>query len=220
MTEHLKTFTGINLVCYILNMIFIGVDPGVHGGIAILEDGNLQVYPMPIIGDKEYDIQEIKNIVSNAIQTPQSHDSRVGRDTQILATIERQHCMPGEGLPRTFKTGFGFGMLCGLFSALDVPFQIVGAKEWQSKIFKGLPLKQDTKVSSAVIAKRLFPNTDFRASERSRKIADGMTDATCIAVYTQRFYEKKFEETTDQDSHVCRVLSENPNVCIICGKIL
>lgn len=205
-------------------MIFIGVDPGVHGGIAVIGLTGLSVFPMPIIGDKEYDIQEIKNIVSNAIQTPQSHDSRIGRDTQILATIERQHCMPGEGLPRTFKTGFGFGMLCGLFSALDVPFQIVGAKEWQSKIFRGLPLKQDTKVSSAVIAKRLFPNTDFRATLRSRKVSDGMTDATCIAVYTQRFHENKLNgrevDNGFSDTHTCRVLSENPNVCIICGKIL
>lgn len=191
-------------------MIFIGIDPGVHGGLAFI-DGELKtlaVYPMPIIGDKEYDIQQMKSILKKYVNNnPQN----------CFGTIEKQHPMPGEGLPRTFKTGTGFGILLGLFAGLDIPHQVVSAKSWQNKIFKGLPLKQDTKVSSAIIATRLFPNTNFRASERARTIADGMTDATCIAVFTQRFYD-----VTMDDEDVCRhrVLEANPQVCISCGAIL
>lgn len=192
-------------------MMFIGVDPGVHGGIAFLDssDGakapSLTVYPMPIIGDKEYDIQQIKNILLRH------------RIINCFATIEKQHCMPGEGLPRTFKTGFGFGILLGMFAGLDIPHQIVSAKTWQARIFKGLPLKQDTKVSSAVIATRLYPNTNFRISDRARTIADGMTDAACIATFTREMKDQNIQEVT---SHVHSIIEKNPHVCVSCGGIL
>lgn len=191
-------------------MIFIGVDPGVHGGLAFIDGelNTLAVYPMPIIGDKEYDIQHIKNTLQlYAKNNPQN----------CFSTIEKQHCMPGEGLPRTFKTGMGFGILLGLFAGLNIPHQVVAAKAWQNKIFRGLPAKQDTKVSSAVIATRLFPNTNFRASERARTIADGMTDAACIAVFTQQTFGLKPD---DEQACIHRVLPQNPQVCIACGSML
>ena len=187
-------------------MIFIGVDPGVHGAIAHLEEPQqLEVYPMPLIGDKEYDIQQIKKII-----TPQ-----VGKN--YYAAIERQHCMPGEGLPRTFKTGFGYGGLLYMFAALNISHGIVDAKTWQSRIFKGQPSKQDTKVSSGIIATRLYPNVNFRISERARTIADGMTDAACIATYAQRFYGQKLEP---EQTCVHKVLANNPDVCIKCGEMV
>lgn len=190
-------------------MLFIGVDPSVHGGIAILngEDSKLvAIHPMPIIGDKEYDIQHIKEILRQAGKS------------NCFGVIEKQHPMPGEGLPRTFKTGFGFGMLLGMFASLEIPHQVVVAKVWQARLFKGLPLKQDTKVSSGVVAQRLFPGVVFRASEKSKVMHDGMTDAACIASYARFLYTNNSEEPTPTHNHI--VLAENPMVCIKCGELV
>ncbi len=191
-------------------MLFIGIDPGVKGGMAFYNEKTLNVFPMPIIGDKEYDIQRIREILF--IETTRNLKEA------IFATIEKQHCMPGEGLPRTFKTGMGFGILLGMFHGLEIPFQIVSAKEWQSKIFRGLPAGQDTKVSSVLIATRTFPGVDFRRSAHSKNLSDGLTDATCIALYTQRFKNNTLGGVEQNCVH--RVLPENPTVCIACGTIL
>lgn len=191
--------------------IVIGIDPGVHGGIAILKLPKLNVYPMPIIGDKEYDMQRIKTLLwfARMLEGKSTHTA--------VCYIERQHCMPGEGLPRTFKTGFGFGMLQGILTGLEIPFVVVNAKEWQKEIFKGLPKDQDTKVSSALVAQRLFPKTEFRATERSRTIADGMTDATCIAEYGMRVESML---VTQAQACIHRVRDDNPDVCMVCGDIV
>lgn len=191
-------------------MIYIGIDPGVHGGIAYLHENELDVRPMPIIGDKEYNIQEMKNILK---------EFNLG-GYEIFALIENQHPMPGEGLPRTFKTGMGFGILQGLLSGLEIPYAIISAKAWQREVFKGLPFKQDTKVSSGIIATRTFPKTRFYATERSRTVADGMTDAACIALYNQRFHGKNGGLLAQEQACIHRVLEANPHVCINCGDIL
>lgn len=186
--------------------VVIGIDPGVRGGIAILKLPKLNVYPMPIIGEKEYNMQLIKTCLKGFFLP-----------ALTICYIERQHCMPGEGLPRTFKTGFGFGMLQGILTGLEIPFVVVNAKEWQKEMFKGLPKDQDTKVSSALVAQRLFPKNEFRATERSRTIADGMTDAACIAEYGMRVESRL---VTQAQACIHRVRDDNPDVCVVCGDIV
>jgi hypothetical protein len=46
----------------------------------------------------------------------------------------------------------------------------------------------DTKKASAIIAKRLFPGETFLATERCKKVHDGLTDATLLALYGYNTY--------------------------------
>ena len=112
----------------------------------------------------------------------------------------------------------GFGILIGLVTALGLPFQIVPPQKWQKSLFVGLPLKQDTKEKSAIIAMRLFPGVDFRKSSRARKPADGLTDAACIAEYGRRTENNTNTQSNSLCAHV--TLQENPDVCIKCGAII
>lgn len=192
-------------------MIYIGIDPGKKGGLACLndQDNTLTVVPMPLIGDKEYDLTRIKMFLQSAVsQGPAS----------VFGIIEKQHCMPGEGLPHTFTTGFGYGMLLGMFTGLDIPYRIATAKEWQRELFKGIGARTDTKVASILVAKRQFPRNDFTATSRSKKDADGMTDAANICVYAKRVHKNELTMLEVQCVH--RVLAENPEVCIKCGDVL
>ena len=192
-------------------MIFIGIDPGKKGGIASIndQDNTLTVIPMPLIGEKEYDLQRIKMFLKDCLPK---------NTADIFGVIEKQHCMPGEGLPHTFTTGFGYGMLLGMFTGLDIAYRIVTAKEWQKELFKGIGARIDTKVASVLVAKRQFPRNDFTASSRSKKDADGMTDAANICVYAKRVYKNQLTVLEVQCVH--RVLAENPDVCIKCGDVL
>lgn len=192
-------------------MIYIGIDPGKHGGLAALndQDNTLAVVPMPLIGEKEYDLQRIKMFLKDRISKDTAH---------VFGVIEKQHCMPGEGLPHTFTTGFGYGMLLGMFTGLDISYRIVTAKEWQKELFKGVAARTDTKVASILVAKRQFPCNDFTATARSKKDSDGMTDAANICIYAKRLHTNQL--TIIEQVCIHRVLVDNPQVCIECGNVL
>lgn len=164
-------------------MTFGGIDPGLKGGIAILHGGLLDIFPTPTIGGVEYDLQEMKNLLQ--------FSKKFG---EVFFTLEKQMAMPGQGLSSTLKTGIGYGMWLGLLSGLNIPYQVVSPLQWQNFHFKGLSKRLDTKEMSILVAKRIYPTTDFLRSSLSRKPADGLTDASLIANFGLRTY--KMEEPT------------------------
>lgn len=151
-------------------MNYIGIDPGLKGGVAAIMAGELTLWPMPTIGDSEYDIWELKKIL----------EPFKGR-SDIMVTFERQHAMPGQGLTSAVKTGTGYGILMGLIAGMDIQHNIIPAAHWQKRLFVGRSAKLDTKEKSEIIAKRLYPMADFRRTSRSKKGHDGLYDATCLA---------------------------------------
>lgn len=191
-------------------MIHIGIDPGLDGGIAALSDKERSVYKTPVIAGKDYDIQEMTAILKAIC-------GRAGSCSNILAIIENQISMPGQGLTSTLQTGKGFGIWLGLLAGLGIPYQVIGAKQWQSKLFTGVKATLDTKAKSEIVAKRLFPDVDFRKSAQARVANDGLTDAILIAEYGRRI-------TSGSQSKITGIphesLPENPDVCINCGAFL
>lgn len=160
---------------------YIGIDPGLNGGIAILhEDLMLDLYVMPIIKGKhkEYDINRLIYILTT-----------VGT-ASVFCVVEKQHAMPKQGVSSTFKTGYGFGVLEGVINTLNIPYQIVAAREWQKKILTSVNKDRNTKQASALIAQRLYPHIDFRRSRRCKNVHDGLADATCIMEYGRRIWNK------------------------------
>lgn len=193
-------------------MIYLGIDPGLSGGFAFINEAgrndapSIQLFRMPLIGDKDYDVQEMKRLLL------------IHLNGSIFATIEKQVSMPGQGLTSTFKTGQGFGILIGLLSGLEISYQIIPAPKWQRTLFVGQPAKQDTKVSSEIIAKRLFPTTDFRKSDRARIAADGLTDAACIAEYGRRTHGGGVIRQENLTAHTPN--PENVDICLKCGAFI
>lgn len=187
-------------------MIYIGIDPGLDGGIAFVNDDSfVELFKTPVIGGRDYDIQEMKRILTSHFIS-----------NTLFCTIENQISMPGQGLTSTLQTGKGFGIWLGLLAGLEVPYQVVGAKQWQAKLFTGISSKLDTKARSEIIAKRLFPGADFRRSDRARVANDGLTDAACIAEYGRRTYK-----IGDQGSGIEHVpLESAPEICSRCGRYI
>jgi|GEM_PF-663418 len=194
-----------------MSTTFIGIDPGLDGGMAVLSEKNVNfpatVYKTPIIGGKEYDIQAMREMLDMVIVT----------STRIFTVIENQISMPGQGLTSTLQTGKGFGIWLGLLAGLGIPYQIVGAKQWQSKLFTGVKTTLDTKAKSEIIAKRLFPGVDFRKSDRSRVANDGLTDAILMAEYGRRL-TGGVGMSISGISHA--FLESNPLICTACGAFL
>lgn len=180
----------------------LGIDPGLNGGLAFLNEEGITLVPMPTIAGKDYDIQAIKRYLVEF--------------KPVLTVLEQQISMPGQGLSSTLQTGKGYGILLGLLAGMEMPHQVISAKTWQGKLFTGVAAKLDTKAKSEIIAKRIFPSADFRRSDRARVAADGLTDAACIAEYARRMYLGiKPERLESMKPHTS--LEANPNICIKCG---
>jgi len=174
----------------------VGIDPGKNGAITVLTlDGNIFLKKvMPSIG-KEFDSLEFSNFIYEY------------KDEIYCAYIEHVHSLFGVSSKATFSFGKICGFIEGIISAYKIPYVLVQPKKWQLEMFEGIlehrkPSKLnkkgklikgkiDTKIMSALACKRLFPKENFTATERSKKIHDGITDSILIAEYGRRKFFKR-----------------------------
>lgn len=145
-------------------MIYIGIDPGLRGGWAIMwDDGSVEVHPWD---DKQF-------IVSM---------EEIWRDwIDCRCALEKVGAMPGNGSVSMFKFGQSFGFIIGVLTALKIPFQLVPPRVWK----KEFSLDND-KQKSIETAQRLFPGVNFLPTERSRKPSDGMCESALLMEYARR----------------------------------
>ena len=137
--------------------LFLGIDPGMSGGIALLSAdlSFIQAYKMP---ETETDTQEL---------LAEHFGIRIG-------FIEAVHSMPKQGVSSSFKFGQSYGFLRGLLVGMKIPFESVTPQKWQKEI--GCMTRGDKNVSKAK-AQQLFP---------SLKITHATADALLIAEFARR----------------------------------
>lgn len=157
-----------------MNNYIVGIDPGLNGGIVVLDKNHIIVDKtiMPVLGTnkKEYDILSIKKFLYKYAED-------IG-----LVILERSQPQFRDGKKQAFKTGFGYGVLQASLVGLDISYQIIAPKGWQKVVFDGLNT-DDTKLASALFCQQKWPKEDWRRSERAKNMHDGMTDAACLAYY-------------------------------------
>lgn len=138
-------------------MIYIGIDPGMSGGVALrfIASDSAVAYPF----DTEAGMRECLEI----------YDA-----SQMFAMIERVHSMPRQGVASTFKFGQNYGFWRGLLIGLRIPFEEVTPRKWQTEM--GCLTGGDKNVSKAR-AGQLFPNI---------KVTHAIADALLIAEYCRR----------------------------------
>lgn len=185
-----------------MTKIRVGVDIGSDGAIAIFSDGQLVKYvKLPKVAD-ELDMRGMTEIL---LTYPLE-------DIHIL--MEDLHSVFGAGAASNFTFGVNNGLVVGALQALQLPYSKIGAKKWQKiawegirpvekavmKKIKGQPAfheknkkgelkyKTDTKQTSLIAAKRIFPKETFLATERSSVPHNGIVDAALIGWVCARMY--------------------------------
>jgi crossover junction endodeoxyribonuclease RuvC len=155
---------------------FIGIDNGLHGAIAILtvteKTTDLVIHDMPVLkiaGKNKYDLHAIGLILKEHIK-----DS--------FAVLEQAQAMPGQGVVSMFSTGYGYGLMRGFLTALNIPYQIIPSQRWK----KEYGLQKTEKKDAALPAEALYPQAKLRGSKGGVK--DGRADALLLADYGKRFY--------------------------------
>lgn len=145
-------------------MIYIGVDPGKNGGIAIIDNDGAVVFSF----SEERLLIELDSI---------------SQEYECICYLEHVHAMPKQGVSSTFNFGMNFGFIQGVLKAYNIPYELVTPQKWK----KEFSCTSD-KNTSIEVCKRLFPNVNLKATERCKKDHDGMAEALLIAEYGRRHY--------------------------------
>lgn len=150
--------------------LFLGVDPGGSGGLAVL-DRNGKVVNASAMPDTEKDISEYVREFAPRIR---------------MAFIEAVHSMPAQGVSSSFKFGMSYGALRMVLIANEVPFEAVSPMKWQKRIGCSIPgrksaadSKTEKKNHNKAIAQQLFPK---------QKITHAVADALLLAEDCRRVH--------------------------------
>ena len=157
-------------------MKIIGIDPGLSGAIAILENNKvLNLFDMPVMSEgkknkKQLNSSHLVNIIKeNIIQ-----------NEEIAVVVEQVNAMPGQGVTSMFNFGQTFGAIKGLCAALELPIYFVRPSKWKKhfelinsskdasrtkviemypKLSNQLTKKKDVNKSDAILIARFFSET-------------------------------------------------------------
>lgn len=149
----------------IMEKRYIGIDPGVNGGIAVLSaDGSvMEVVKMPGTARDLLDFL------------------RRYKDDSVCV-LERVGGMPGNGAHAMFNFGKGFGHLQMALLALEIPTEDVTPNKWEKAFQMGSSgkfTKREWKNLLKAKAQQLFPKL-------GRKVTLDTCDALLIAEYGRR----------------------------------
>ena len=153
-------------------MRIIGIDPGLSGGIAILDDLKIfDIYDMPIMSEGKKNKNQLnsaqlvnitkKNIISNG-------------DTFLI--VEQVSAMPGQGVTSMFNFGQTFGSIKGICAALNLPIFYVRPAKWK----KHFDLINSSKDASRTKVIEMYPSISPRLTKKKDV---NKADAILIARY-------------------------------------
>ena len=163
-------------------MLIIGIDPGISGSVCFFEDGKiLDVIEMPTMTDgkknkRQANGSQIYNEISKRIKNIEKENIRV--------IIEQVSAMPGQGVTSMFNFGQSFGVLKGIFSAMQIPMDFVSPVKWK-KFFNLINTNKDASRTKAI---EIFP---YFSVNLSKKKDANKADAILIASYFEETFIKK-----------------------------
>ena len=152
-------------------MRIIGIDPGLSGGIAILDDLKIfDIFDMPIMPEGKKN----KNQLNSAQLVSIIKEHLIVGETFVI--VEQVGAMPGQGVTSMFNFGQTFGSIKGICAALNLPIFYVRPAKWK----KHFELINSSKASSRTKLIEIYPSISPRLS---RKKDVNKADAILIARY-------------------------------------
>jgi len=161
--------------------MFVGIDPGLEGAVAIVRDGGAHAAPSVVFHDAP--AVETKTSTGKRRRILDAAEmARILRavDQGSLVTIEHVGPMPKQGVVSTFTFGMGYGLWQGICAALGLRYQLVHSTRWKGQLMAGQP-----KVKEAVVphASRLYPGAAAELWTERRRALTGRADALLLAHY-------------------------------------
>ena len=156
-------------------MKIIGIDPGLSGGIAVLENNKvLNIFDMPVMPEGKKNKRQL-----NSAQLVALIKENTNTNEDVAVIVEQVNAMPGQGVTSMFNFGQTFGAIKGVCAALDLPIFFVRPSKWK----KHFELINSSKDSSRTKAIEMYPSL---SKHLSKKKDVNKSDAILIA----RFYSE------------------------------
>jgi hypothetical protein len=184
--------------------VWAGIDPGLTGAVAIIEDGEIEIRDVAVFSDGKRTridaqkcaamLREIKAYCEPQYKTGLDSEgvttmTMTSPAKRLMVTIEKSQPMPpmgaskkvGHGSIASFSLGYSFGVWIGILASLEIPYQLVAPATWKAALMKDSPKEKD---ASRIVADRLFPGQ--RDNWWPLKKHHGRADALLIAEWGRR----------------------------------
>lgn len=160
-------------------MMYVGVDPGLSGALAFLDDGTqvLTLHDMPVRWVTKKSGKK-RRVIDKCALGKIVREQVAGRAARVF--VEQVGAMPGQGVTSMFSFGRATGAIDGVFGAFDIDPIEVPPRVWQATA--NIPPK-GCKTHHRLIAQMTWPNN---AKEFARNKDDGRADAALILYHGLR----------------------------------
>ena len=160
-------------------MIIIGIDPGLSGAIAILDDKKvLSIFEMPVMAEGKKNKRQL-----NSAQLVNIIRENIKKNEEAVVVVEQVNAMPGQGVTSMFNFGQSFGILKGVCSAMNLSMHFVRPAKWK-KHFNLINASKDASRTKAI---EIFP---YFSINLSKKKDANKADAILIASYFDETFIK------------------------------
>ena len=153
-------------------MIVIGIDPGLSGALAILENKRvLGIFEMPVMPEGKKNKRQL-----NSAQLVNILRDNIKINNEIAVVVEQVNAMPGQGVTSMFNFGQTFGAIKGVCAALNLPIYFVRPSKWK----KHFELINSSKDASRTKVIEMYPSL---SNQLAKKKDVNKSDAILIARY-------------------------------------
>ena len=163
-------------------MKIIGIDPGLSGAIAVLENNKvIKIFDIPVMSEGKKNKRQLNSaLLVNLLK------ENIQKDEDVTVVVEQVNAMPGQGVTSMFNFGQTFGALKGICAALELPIFFVRPSKWK----KHFELINSSKDASRTKAIEMYPKL---SSQLSKKKDVNKSDAILIAKFFSdtRLFDKK-----------------------------
>ncbi len=178
--------------------IRVGIDIGSDGAYAVFANDKLVKYGKTPATASELDMDTLSHMIL------QGAEMSLDEEDDFHVVIEDLHSIFGTSAKSNFIFGLNNGLVIGMLQMIQWPWSKVQAKKWQKFCWEGVrpveintgkldkngntKYKIDTKATSLLAAKRLFPKESFLATDRSKVAHNGIVDAVLIGWYCTKHF--------------------------------
>ena len=139
-------------------MKILGIDPGLSGGISVLEDQKvLGIFDMPVMAEGKKNKRQL-----NSAQLVNIIKENTRSDDEVVIIVEQVNAMPGQGVTSMFNFGQTFGAIKGVCAALKLPIFFVRPSKWK----KHFELINSSKDSSRTKAIEMYPSISNQLAKK------------------------------------------------------
>ena len=139
-------------------MRVIGIDPGLSGAIAILENNKvLGIFDMPVMAEGKKNKRQL-----NSSQLANIIKENTKNVEETVVIVEQVNAMPGQGVTSMFNFGQTFGAIKGVCATLELPIFFVRPSKWK----KHFELINSSKDASRTKVIEMYPTLSKHLSKK------------------------------------------------------